>query len=449
VLADRLASHLRHAVFAEVGPMQRVPVESQVLQKREGYREVFRLFFAVEAAALLAWTPDEATWHAGIRDVAALYEYWVYLRLAGVVARVCGTTLDPGALLRDDDEGLTVTLRRGAAPVVKATVTHLGRPIELALYYNRHFAGVAKDNAGGSWTRGMRPDCSLQIVPRAPDAEPVWLHFDAKYRVDQVTELFGKEDEDVVTGRALRDDLAKMHAYRDAIRRTAGAFVVYPGDEFARFPRYHELLPGLGAFPLAPTEGEGPARGEAELEGFVREVIEHVAKRATQHERWRYWTSQIFAAPPTRLSATSAIEDDRPPADIGLLIAVVKSAAHLDWVRDRRRYNLRADGREGSVVISPGLLAARYVLLHGEALTPTLWRLGDSVEAMTGESLAAMGYPKPGGTLYLLLRLEVEVALPVVPSSAALDALRGEGGGAQSVPVLRSLEWLLGLETTE
>jgi len=441
-LADQLAAHLRHEMFADIGAMQRVPAESQVLQKREGYREVFRLFFAVEAAAMLAWTPDEGTWHAGVRDVAVLYEHWVYLRLAGVVARVCGVPLDPGALVCEDEGGMKVTLRRGADPVLQATVTRRGRPIDVALFYNRSFNSSANGHVDGSWTRGMRPDCSLQIAPRAPDAEPVWLHFDAKYRVEEVSELFGKVDEEVVTGRAQRDDLAKMHAYRDAIRRTAGAFVVYPGDHLARFERYHELLPGLGAFPLAPTYDEGTSRGEARLENFVREVIEHAAGRATQHERWRYWTTQIFADPPQGRGAVAPLVDDRPPADVGLLVATLKSPAHLAWVRKQMRYNLRADGREGSVAISPALLAARYVLLHGEGVATCLWRLGDAVEAVTGETLAALEYPEPGGTLYLLLRLEAELLLPEAPTAESLAAARGAGGGSRSAPVLRTLAWL-------
>ena len=44
-----------------------------------------------------------------------------------------------------------------------------------------------------------------------------------------------------------------MHAYRDAIRRSAGAYVIYPGDEERTpFMEHHEVLPGLGAFPLRP-----------------------------------------------------------------------------------------------------------------------------------------------------------------------------------------------------
>ncbi len=443
-LADRLSAHSRHASLAEAGALQRVPLESQVLQKREGYREVFRLSFAVEAAAVLAWVPEEGTWHAGVRNVAALYEYWVHLQLATIVARVCGVPLDPSALLCEDEAGLKVSLRRGEAAVVRATVLRHGRPIEVSFHYNRGFPGdtSARQIDGASWTCGMRPDCSLRIAPHAPTAEPMWLHFDAKYRIDAVEDVFGLEVAPAVTGRAQREDLSKMHAYRDAIRQSAGAFVIFPGTVDKVFRRHYEFLPGIGAFPLAPNDLEGPARGEAALEHFISEAIDHAARRATQHERWRYWTSKIFTEPPKSTGIVPLIDGGCPPADVGLLVGSVKSPAHLAWIRQRCRYNLRADGRLGSVAISPALLSARYLLLRGSDDTMTLWLLVGSMEAVTGQSLMASGYPDPGGLLYLLLHLDREVSLPTTLSAKSLNDALNREVGSPSIPQLRTMAWL-------
>ena len=85
--------------------------------------------------------------------------------------------------------------------------------------------------------------------------------FDAKYKVDNLAKLFGKNTENLDeekaeqrAGKYKRVDLLKMHAYRDAIRRSAGAYVLYPGTDEKNFKGFHELLPGLGAFPLRPNE---------------------------------------------------------------------------------------------------------------------------------------------------------------------------------------------------
>ncbi len=88
----------------------------------------------------------------------------------------------------------------------------------------------------------MRPDCSLLIRPRsgAPyetEALDIWLHFDAKYKVDDFTRQFGSRGSDAAggggrgarrSGAASSRDLLKMHAYRDAIQNSAGAFVLFP-----------------------------------------------------------------------------------------------------------------------------------------------------------------------------------------------------------------------------
>src|SRR4051794_25013888 len=99
-----------------------------------------------------------------------------------------------------------------------------------------------------------------------------------------------------------------MHAYRDAIRRSAGAYVLYPGNEQREpFTAYHEILPGLGAFVLRP--GPGGAVGVTELDRFLANAIDHLADRASQHERSRFWSTVIH-----RPRAVARPRDRRLPA---------------------------------------------------------------------------------------------------------------------------------------
>ena len=108
----------------------------------------------------------------------------------------------------------------------------------------------------------------------------VHVHFDAKYRVDRLTDLFGVIDQDLDLeksdqsgGQYRRGDLLKMHAYRDAIRRSHGAYVLYPGDAEHTWREYHEIVPGIGAFQLRP--GEPPVG----LRSFISELLDHVTGR--------------------------------------------------------------------------------------------------------------------------------------------------------------------------
>ena len=41
-----------------------------------------------------------------------------------------------------------------------------------------------------------------------------------------------------------------MHAYKDAIRRSGGAYILYPGktESKTNFQGFHEIIPGVGKF---------------------------------------------------------------------------------------------------------------------------------------------------------------------------------------------------------
>ena len=47
---------------------------------------------------------------------------------------------------------------------------------------------------------------------------------------EQIKEEVENDKQDSVTNTYKRGDLLKMHTYNDAIRRTVGSYVLYPGD---------------------------------------------------------------------------------------------------------------------------------------------------------------------------------------------------------------------------
>lgn len=420
-----LDSILASDLFREVGVLTQLPAGSQVLQKRAGYRDLFRAFLQSEAAAMLAWEGGEDVYSAGQRNVATLYEFWVFLQLAAVVAEGCQSGLDRAALFEARPDGLGLRLRRGEQRVLSGTAIRQGRRLQLEFWFNRSF-GVGA--AGGSWTRPMRPDCSLRIRPEPPlpaGRDEIWIHFDAKYRVDGVTELFGPLDEAEALP-AKREDLLKMHAYRDAIHRSAGAYVIYPGTGGEERQRYHEILPGLGAFALRPSAG-GEAEGLAALAAFLDDVLTHVASQASQHERERYWQA-VSWAPGARAGRPVAAVPflTRPPADTKVLLGYVKSQAHLDWVTASCLYNLRADGRHGTIPPGADELAAEILLLYGPPLAaPQFWRVAGGPALLTRTELLERGYPAPGGEFYhgLLLAPIPREQWPAAVTAAKVEAL--------------------------
>ena len=410
-LVDELDVALSTPLFRSVSRLREVPVANQVLVRRPGYRELLRLHQQSQLAASLTWDGADLVFGAGQRDVATLYEYWVFLRLGEVVAEICGVSFDFAGLFKVSRTGLQLNLKKRRAQVVKGSVVRLGKPLHLSLWFNRPFPRAK----GESWSRDMRPDLSLGIAlaPDSPPQQTLWLHFDAKYRIESLREILGDDSEPadeetpaVPVPKALREDLLKMHAYRDAIRRTSGAYVVYPGDGGARsdesFLEFHELLPGLGAFGLRPTES-GPVQGASGLRVFIDDVLDHVANDLTMRRRAGYWSDVVNGAlpiPPRNTAPTTkAVGElaflEMPPADHRVLLLQLDTAA-VEWLEDDGLLVFRVDGPPNlpAAVFESGWVlgaGASGGLLLLELLSPKSMQPVPAASAATGESLAISG----------------------------------------------------------
>lgn len=393
-------------IFRDVGDMVILPIDNQVILKRAGYREVLGAYLRVETGTRIAWADESLS--GAQKSAATLYEYWAFLQLLRVVQAIT-PDLDTTQLLAETKDGLTLSLKQGSERRFHGTASRLGRTIDLDLYYNRGFNPTLGNIEGGSWSLPMRPDCSLRLQARSdgPGIAPVWLHFDAKYKLSDFGLL--KDVSGIDEGhshQAARDDLLKMHVYLGAIRRTVGSYVLFPGESQANDPyrAYTELLPGLGAFSLRPVVG-GP--DTQALKTFLENVLTHVASVATQERRHRYWEHQIFPAAerPPVLDGLEPIEG-LPPADTSVLLGFVRSVNQWDWVRRTQLYNMRADvGRNGSVTVSSREASAQILVLYSAKEVLGVWRLSGVASAFTSAQLLSIGYPQPRGEAYVCVQL--------------------------------------------
>lgn len=418
---EQLDTALNQELFKDLGPLPRFPADDQVLQRRAGYRDVFRAYLEFELAARLSWRGADASYSAGQRDVATLYEYWVFLQLAKLIAKLTGQTFDLTPLIEARTDGLNVVLQQGKELVLSGVVERIGRKLKLELWFNRTF-GLARGDLR-SWTRPMRPDCSLVISAASNEPagfEPVLLHFDAKYRVAQIVELFGdvennghseggdRRSDTLERKGATREDLLKMHSYRDAVRRSAGAFVLYPGDNVpenhAEYREYHELLPGLGAFVLQPTQ-TGDPDGVNTLRAFLDQVLDHVAQRLSNHERGRYWLEEAYDPNRAHRAKAQSIVGVRPGPDTTVLLGYVKSSEHWDWIHRYKVYNVRSAGRPGGIAANAEILFSQLLLLYcPEENRVALARIVSGPEFVDRVAMNGMCYPNSSGD-YLCVQI--------------------------------------------
>jgi predicted component of viral defense system (DUF524 family) len=394
-LARRLASTiddwLARGLFREVGDMRFAPLGSPVLQRRAGYRELLRWWLRFRTAAELSWKGGEDLFRAGQRDVASLYEYWLFFELLGWFCRKCRGGSRPAIeeLVEGLDDGLPNLRLRKQSELgpFEGAFSEEGRRMNARFSYNRRFDVAKESHQAGSWTRRLHPDYTLTFWPEGmAEAEAerrqllVHVHFDAKYRVEDIEVLFGAEGVDdadeEAQGNYKRQDLLKMHAYRDAIRRSQGAYVLYPGGQSAPviFQGYHEILPGLGAFGVAPDD-KGVARGLEALEKFLDGVLSHLSNRTTAQERVSYHVSEAYTA---REEAVPYGALRLPETDIfGSGYRALPPAEHMvlaAWYRNEAQARLAAadDGfvfvrlgrRSGALHVHPNLSRARHVVLR-------------------------------------------------------------------------------------
>ncbi|VGO16868.1 hypothetical protein PDESU_05460 [Pontiella desulfatans] len=468
-LMDDLEETLSHDVFKQVSQPELLPLNSPVLQRKEGYRQVLRAWMLFELAARLSWDGGDDVYEGGKRDVAALYEYWVFFKLLDLVSGLFELK-NPTVEDLINDKDLVLKLKAGKQLPIEGIYRGAGRPLSVEFSYNRTFNSASQYPAQGSWSRQMRPDYTLSLWPegfsqaQAEEQELIThVHFDAKYKVDRLVKLFGAVDENLDeekaaqrTGNYKRADLLKMHAYRDAIRRSAGAYVLYPGNEKEQMPfrGFHELLPGLGAFPLRPNDSDD---GSAALERFLNEVVAHVCNRATQREQHTYHTYRIYKdEPPDAVREAlpeqhdGSSERQASPSEASVLVASFRDQDHLDWIFRNSLYNCRADKGSGSLLLEQDVVGASYLLLHtkGDERSGRMFRIvSKGPKVYSKETLVGWGYPsEPSRPYYLIYEIsEIGVKNPLNAYEWALSDIPGwKTGYASKVPFAVKLADLMG-----
>lgn len=225
MLERGLGTLLAAPLWKDVGKMTEVPAGSQVLQKKDAYRQLFRLYCLLYLLTVCNFDALNFRNILETKDIPLLYETWCFFVLKDILdgmARPLST------------QPIVVADAREQKVVVGYRVEY---PDGIELRYNRTYGAPSE-----SYSHAMRPDLVLHRNDRA-------MVFDAQFKV--------------ADGGAFNwDDIDKMHTYREALKGIAGAFILYPGTSTAAalFRAYAGAseYEGVGAFPLVPGEGGRP-----------------------------------------------------------------------------------------------------------------------------------------------------------------------------------------------
>lgn len=456
-MRETLDVFLAQPFFADVSPMRRLPLENQTLQKREGYRDILRAWLMLETAAKLDWPGRDDAYDGTNRDAATLYEFWLYFAMRRVLNSRMGM-LD----LHRETEGAgdtkpfvatsskgerQVNLSQGEASISRYRWTSPeGEELGVHLFYNRTFSFDPSPMVAGTYSRQFRPDYTLVFFPAEYLEAAKWdkaeelaeaagrigyLHFDAKFRIETVEDVFGeKRREDLNEEHAetkasdtyKRGDLYKMHTYNDAIRRTAGSYVLYPGREGeARtdFPRYEEVVPGVGAFRMRPGDATHREECEKALSDFIADVLTHHGNRFSRNYRIRHWTHTTLQETPPASASSPKLHPSvsEPLADALCVLGYVRPSDEETVKRELKFYFYAVRKKNAQPLnFDKSLFHSKYFCGHNRGSSLSWIAPVNSVKLMTAAEIEIItGRPaNKGGALYYYV-LELGSAIEVEP----------------------------------
>jgi predicted component of viral defense system (DUF524 family) len=473
LLATKISTLLNQSFFKQISRPTSIKLNSPVLQRKSGYKEVLDAWLKFDLAAKLIWEGGDNVYDAGKKDIATLYEYWLFFTLLDLLKEVFEIEPKSIAELIQYDKGqLSLNLKQGTAIPMRGIFKSTTRNLNIQFSYNRSFGGGKTFPNSGSYTTTLRPDYTLSFWPEeiteAKDAERTELithiHFDAKYKVKNFYELISKskdeelseeeniklikeEADEVKKGTFKNQDLLKMHAYKDAIRRTGGAYVLYPGEGTDEpFRGFHELIPGLGAFVLKPNKDQ---TGKEELKKFILQVVDNFIDRASQRE---HTAIKIYDIHQHRKLDDDILNQSLPeyisnkkliPSEIFVLIGYYKDDIHLNWIKNAGFYNVRYGERYS---LSANEIGVQYLLLYSKDQTESslffkLKNNGAKVYTKSELKNNLKYKTTPSQELYLVYQLEEECEREF--SGLNIDLSKLNGLGANKRPIAISLEKLL------
>ncbi len=256
-LGHRLKTHLNRGLrLLPLPPARRHDAMPVHLDAR--YQTAFALIRALNRAlAPCIGGPFDLSF----RDTPTLYEYWIYFTLVHTLCNMGFIPIQDTNLFHLTERALSVSPTQGEPSAI-----HLQRhTCHIRCLYNPTYTAAS----GRALTHDLRPDIIIEI--HAANTARALYAFDAKYR---------REDHNG-TWIPMRQDIDKMHAYRDAIgqvtatdfqRILKSAIVLFPGPAD---PAYHahafytSLSHGIGGLPILPGDPNT-------LSGLKAYIAEHV-----------------------------------------------------------------------------------------------------------------------------------------------------------------------------
>ena len=119
--------------FEEISRLNHIPLNSQVLQKKEGYRDILSYYLMFEFGFKLNWKELSDKFKGHEKKLFELYEYWCYFKLIEIMQDLCDSEVNFEDIFKISDDGVSIELQEG---IIKS-FNYNG--VEIDLLYNKTF----------------------------------------------------------------------------------------------------------------------------------------------------------------------------------------------------------------------------------------------------------------------------------------------------------------------
>lgn len=203
-----LQKYLRSNFLKDISSLKTINYSSTILTRRYGYKELYREYINLKRTPISCFDDESLIELFQNRSIDKLYEYTCLFRLVDIIQDIY-----------DEDATAHVTFTTDKIYTISLSETNNGVTFsfpakeslpQAKLLFQHSF--TKRNNS--SYSVNFEPDFTLQIFH---DDIIYNYHFDAKFRVSN-------------DSTSKNEDLVKMHGYRDGIKNTIGAFVLFPGD---------------------------------------------------------------------------------------------------------------------------------------------------------------------------------------------------------------------------
>jgi uncharacterized protein len=208
----------------EIGDLNYIPFESQVLTKQDGYRQIFKSFLILKSRHSSLFN-DEINHFIDSKSIDKIYEIWCYFALVDHLELIYSSSSVSFVSYESDQLKKNIVSNDGNTHFFIQGNSELPT---LKIYFKKSFSYPE------SYSQLFDPDITIEILDESEQLKNR-VFFDAKFKLD------------VISGSFKSEDINKMHTYLDAISRSIGSYVLYPGTKNKIFPKPNNQV-GVGAF---------------------------------------------------------------------------------------------------------------------------------------------------------------------------------------------------------